>query len=272
MRTTQLISSVLLLSLGACIGDATLDDPTLAESAAGIVNGQNDPGHEAVVQIRPAGGLFEPCTGTLVGERTVVTAGHCVHNNSAQLYAQMEVNVPVRACAGCAPVMTWRTGMPVSNPNFQAATSTGVDVALIRLNQPVPFVSMSRVPGLAKILVLIDGRPITLVGFGQPDAATQQWNVKRWGTNTIDSSDNTSFYFTFNGNESTTCYGDSGGPAYTGGYDATCILGITKGMTSGQPCTTNGIYQHTRIDRTDIANWIITTANDPTLQTCIPYR
>jgi len=193
-----------------------------------------------------------------------------------QFQNRMQVRLPLRACAGCPATMTWVGATPIINPNYNSADSTGVDVALLHLDQQVFFSERSAVPGLAKVLVLIDGMPITLVGFGETFLNEGVFTVKRWGTNFVDSHDDTYFYFGYGGpasGEATTCRGDSGGPAYTGGYNATCILGVTKGIVpGGVPCGVNAQYRHTRLDRIPVASWILNNAMDPTIGTCIPYR
>jgi V8-like Glu-specific endopeptidase len=275
MMDSRHISLLGLLHCSLLLGcSEEVDHPdeqsSLGEADQRIVNGMIDTGHEAVVRVAPLVD-FEPCTGTLIGSSTVLTAAHCVHADT-QLRTQMQAEVPVRACMKCPLTYEWRTGNVIAHPQYK---SDGVDLALIRLTNATPYGARALVPGLAKILVQIVGQPITLVGFGQPDVSTEEFDVKRWGTNTIDSANNTYFYFSgVQGSDAVTCFGDSGGPAFSGGYTSTCVLGVTRGETGAsydEACQGIGVAYHTRLDQIPIAGWILSNS-DSTVGACIPYK
>jgi secreted trypsin-like serine protease len=270
-----LVSTAVALSLLAgCASDPDAVDT--AGATSDIINGVVDSGHRFVVLVTPIQGQFPVCTGTLIGQAAVLTAGHCVTDQFGAVIPRMKISVRQRECEPgggggqvCNDVLYTYQGNTVRHPNFTPPAAEN-DVALIRLDTAVAGTGLS-VRG--SIATSPAAGTIKLVGYGVPFAATDpfaySYGVLRSGFNQIDSVDANFLYFTgTTGTDSATCFGDSGGPAFanTAGF---CIAGITKGQLGTGPFCgdASGAFQHARVDIH--AAWIATNAGEP-VAPCAP--
>jgi V8-like Glu-specific endopeptidase len=272
MKAISIAIAVALLA--ACAMD--LDTSDTSEATDSIINGTVDAGHRIVVVVAAPGGR-PLCTGTLIGQASVLTAGHCVTDAFGQAIPRMNVSVRIRECEPgggggqvCADVFHTYGGNALRHPNFQPPAAEN-DVALIRLDTPVVGTGLSVRGSIATSRA---AGTIILVGYGVPTAATNpdtyDFSVLRFGINQIDSFDANFLYFTgTTGADSATCSGDSGGPAFAANAAGFCIGGITKGQLGIGPfCTdTSGAFRDTRIDIH--AAWIAANAGEP-VTTCTP--
>ncbi len=164
-----------------------------------MVGGEDDPGDPAVVALLLGG--FPTCSGTLIGKRTVLTAGHC----------DIELGVRVTAVVGADvdhgdvfDVVEW-----ARHPDY-SGEGNDFDVALARLDRdadPAPL-SLSR-HALADADV---GAALRHVGFGVADEASGDGRgTKRTVTYPITQVTPTLVFSGAAGEQ--TCDGDSGGPA-----------------------------------------------------------
>jgi V8-like Glu-specific endopeptidase len=185
------------------------DDEQGREGA--LVNGQRDYGHRSVGQLhqcyddslRSCAGV---CTSTLIGPRTVLTAGHCVGSNPNVLFV---VDSGSR----------YKAAAIHRHPQYRGGNAN--DIAVITLERAVSGITPSKLPVSAPRV----GQTITLVGFGQPDGQTREFGVKRQGRNTISRVSGTTFSFESGTN---VCYGDSGGPSFA--QDGT-VIGVHSTLT-----------------------------------------
>jgi secreted trypsin-like serine protease len=203
--------------LAACGGG---DDASLpsAESMCGsmglqpkVLNGANcgSPERSSVILLNVATG-----SGTLITPTKILTAAHCLPSGTRRVLAGL-----------------WRAdgsvvGVPASrwavHPQYQRGSNALVnDAAVIVLQQALPNPTMP---------VLLSqpsspGQPIYVAGWGAPgfDLAV--------GFATLTTVNETSIGYTYSGELSNTCSGDSGGPAYrtVGGQPA--LIGITSSGT-----------------------------------------
>jgi len=223
---TRRIVSISLL-LAACGGTADESFDTAAMDR-GIVNGSVDTGHPSVGRVRFDGA--DICTGTLVGAKTVLTAAHCIPGGASRYAFVVGGRVYAAASAG-------------RHSSYDPDGDDGegsADLGLLRLRS-APSVAPSPVAATAPRA----GQRITLVGFGVTGEEQDDFGTKRVTTNTIGRVTSTKFYFTPGSGTGTTCYGDSGGPAFStvGGVE------FEVGVTSGGiwPCE-EGLSWDTRVD------------------------
>jgi hypothetical protein len=184
------LASATLLALVSCSPDA-LAPPRLVAAESAIVNGAPDEGHPAVGILDSSAGL---CTASLVGSRTVLTAGHCV--------------VPGEAHYFLVDGKAWSVRETQRHPLY-STKHLGNDVALVVLDQapPVKPVGIStRAP--------VAGQALTLVGFGDTGSDSVDSGTKRVGSAVVASVGSTFFVIgDGSGNPSNLCHGDSGGPS-----------------------------------------------------------
>jgi uncharacterized protein YkwD/V8-like Glu-specific endopeptidase len=169
------------------VQDANPDDgPSLSPF---IVNGQTDHSHPSVGKLYTGGGA---CTATLVGQRTVLTAGHCVSPGSS---SRFELNGT-----------SFNSQRIIRHANYGGGNNN--DIALVILQQ-APAQNIPRSP--IAVAAPQNGNSITLVGFGKTSENSNDYGTKRVGINTISSVGNATFSFQGGSN---VCNGDSGGPTF----------------------------------------------------------
>lgn len=254
MKLTIVIS-MLILSVISCGVDVELET---TEDEHPLIGGQQISGSTfpEVVQVFSAATGGAPCTGTLIGSQTVLTAAHCmttawVNSTTADISGferECEYNLCYWVPYTIQGTVAVHPGYVVPPPGGQTLDN---DVALVRLPVQVRGVTPARIA-----TNVAAGLAITLVGFGGD-------TNKRWGQNTVDNLDiqgNTLFHFTGTGvfGDVSLQNGDSGGPSYGSGK---CTVGVAKGVHP------QGTFIASRVDL--VANWIQNNAGQP-VQNCAP--
>ena len=225
----------LATTLAACepvgIGGGELGgDPAVNDNSAPgaslspfITDGQPDPGHPSVGKLSSSGAA---CTATLVGKRTVLTAGHCVKSGTTTFTVNNQ---------------KYYANQIIRHPSYGGGNSN--DVALVILQQEPQGVARSPIA----TQVPTDGQVITLVGFGKTSENASDYGTKRYTTNTI--SRVYSSIFSIKGSKNI-CNGDSGGPTFAqyGGQEV--VIGVHS--TKSGWCGNGG--NDMRVDR--YVSWI----------------
>jgi uncharacterized protein YkwD len=193
------------------VGDGIVgDEPAIDHNEGGgvalspfITSGQPDNGHRSVGSLKSGGSA---CTATLVGKRTVLTAGHCVKGPSAEFKLDGQ---------------TYHSSQIIKHPGYGGGNNN--DIAVVILQQAPQGVSPSPVMVSAPHV----GQHITLVGYGRTSEQGNDYGTKRMGTNTISQLGSTTFKFQGGSN---VCNGDSGGPTFVnlGGQEVVAGVHSTK--------------------------------------------
>jgi uncharacterized protein (TIGR03382 family) len=173
----------------------------VAHTEQAIVNGTLSEADEAVVALVYHGKQF--CTGTLVGQRTVLTAAHCLPPHvdvplyGIEVYFGTEIDsaAKIRVIDGLAN--------PDWNPDIVAGD---VGVLALQSDAPVAPMPMGYLDVAASGLL---GNEARAVGFGITEADGEGNGTRRSGMLTIDRYDESSIYL--RPGPSATCNGDSGG-------------------------------------------------------------
>ena len=217
------LAIVVLFACGAACMPA---EPVLGEGAA-IVGGTVQMEEPAVVIVKAFSGIGI-CTGTLVTDRVVVTAKHCVQApGSAVPYPPSTIEIGFGwQQASTTDVRGWRVvttpGVYTSSPSTGIGGAlVGIDVGVITLREPITDIApipVSRAPAESYV-----GSEFTAVGFGQTEAGGSGTKYTRTSTvGTVSGG----VIFTSN----TICQGDSGGPMIIEGASAAerRIIGVAS--------------------------------------------
>jgi V8-like Glu-specific endopeptidase len=196
------IAVVLALAVGCAPVEVASgeDHPSFAHQ--GIVGGQRDDGDPAVVALVDyTDALRVYCTGSLVGRKTVLTAGHCIEPFGVGRSYRVVMG-PVSSSAK-AQIM----GRQVAHPSFSIG---GIDVGVIEL--PVAPTGVTPLPLSSAMVTSADiGRMVRHVGYGARQAGGELDGFKYQVTYPVRSIQG--YWFESGGDGQQTCTGDSGGPA-----------------------------------------------------------
>ena len=176
------------------------------------------------------------CTGTLVHPSVVVLAAHCIAfgGQPTQVLLGDDYNQPTRTVgvAGCTAHPDWQDVEPGDGAS---------DIAVCKLAEPIDNVQIVPILMGCETEALAVGATVTLVGYGDGDDALGH-GPKREAVTAIQQVGTDAVWIGGQGKSS--CYGDSGGPAYVQLADGSWrVFGATSGSaTEVEGCGQTSIW------------------------------
>jgi hypothetical protein len=217
-----------------------LSTPASAQITPQIVNGLNSHGYPTTGMLLYSGGAVIDgdnasswCSGTLIGCRTFLTAGHCVEDDDrADRYQVYLQHSGVHAVSSIT-----------SHPSYMSYSFPLYDIAVIKLEESVTGIEPSPVNTIESPPVGTSG---TIVGFGRTGGAAADYGIKRAGL--VETTDCAGIIPPLTnaelvcwdfvnpigppGDDSNTCNADSGGPLLVSLGGNVVVAGVTSGGTS----------------------------------------
>jgi V8-like Glu-specific endopeptidase len=264
-----------MLALAGCEQQLPGEAPE-ATRDEGIIGGTVDTGDPAVALLVFSGSQGSyVCTGTLISEDTILTAGHCSVKNDSCSGSACVAN-PASGyivLGGTYPIdANWEIKDPtwsaeVTSVHPHPAYGSGAngapvhDVAIFKI-APIQVYSGTKPQPLAWLSTLnsaafTTGNTFKAVGYGVTNGSSGAGTgTKRKVTLAIGGHNNTEFWY--GGNGTNTCSGDSGGPAIATVNGVPTVIGTTS--YGDYNCTQDGVNMRVDAERAFLSQYATPSA------------
>jgi hypothetical protein len=242
-----------------------------------------------VVFYDEAGEFSHRCSGSLLTPHVFLTAGHCVEGaTTARVYFQQDAGAhydpateldPVSGypeyCAAGTLGVTCATSDELYNYGYPAPLPNTHDVGLVILDQPIPlpeYGALAAAGSLDRLATRRGHRALTFTdsGYGLTytnPSVTVSFRERLMAQATLvnlRSALTDGFNLQTSNNrgrgQGGTCFGDSGGPVFYGGFASNTIVGVTSFGLSANVC--QGVDFAYRTDQAAVIAWILETVGD----------
>ena len=223
----------------------------VAPSASAVENGSEAAGNSVVVpiSIEVSPGIFASCSGALLMQTVVITAGHCLIDSNGQTATNVRVGPP-----GSANIVNDSTWAKATHSYFSVdyqgtglnnSVGTG-DIGVVTIDKlfPAPKITIASENQLLSIKT--SAGKLRLYGYGYTsDAGATQSSPSTFEasySNFVSSDPNQSFAESSDANP---CAGDSGGPVLYTTPLRTMLVGVITGGYFSNKCSKkqgNGKY------------------------------
>lgn len=152
-----------------CTTSATSEEPeTVNETNDAIIGGELHSGHPSVVAVGDNSRAF--CTGTVIGKRTVITAGHCYAAGIKAIY------LGARDTTSTSGLAISRSPGPSATPaTRRRAASSSNDLTIVKLAADAPMQPAPLFRGTMNNDSTFIGPKFTWVGYGDNVAGSGPW-------------------------------------------------------------------------------------------------
>lgn len=227
-------------------------------NAKAIENGQDATGNEFTVYVIAnwSGTQISTCSGALLNDYVVVTAAHCINDQTGLVSKKIQVAPPgsliERNSAGAILIKNdWvevdSTSVTLS---YQSGSTyvTDDDLAFLTLKSGMKSNALVRIASEDEMLKLRNSRaPLKLYGYGYVSDAGQISNSPNFINAEFDTVNstlaNSAYAKSITGDS---CSGDSGGPVVNVTPTAITVVGVITGGTRSNKCTaksSDGVYR-----------------------------
>jgi len=235
-----------MFTMVGCSVEATEEPEEQHQATSRIVNGKLDTAHPAVVAIgwtiTKADGTrgSATCTGTVIGPKTILTAGHCVKPAAeGDEFSDYVVGFGSDFKKASAVIKGTEA---IPHPSYQPAVFGNYDVGIVLLEQPTTVAPLR----IAQVITTMTNHTVTHVGFGKTSTTSTTTNSTKQTVDLPVTMQTAHVLQTGNG-KSGICNGDSGGPmlSINGQTKEALIVGVHSYVDNSTTCLGHGYSTRT---------------------------